>query len=379
MNRKILAALLALATLFALACQNAGNNPAGANGVAANGAAANGAANAGPGAGGTTTGSIGGSGAVRDVIAAFPDSKAVGFAYVNRILTQALPAGGMPQSELDRMYADAQREGFDPRSIDLVVAAIRYTEPVSPNTIPEFLIVAKGSFNATDVIEKIKAKATKDAPGRQETYKGKTLEIFSTTHPGATRPEPIPEVAITSFDNGTVVGGVPAYVRSAIDAAEGGPRVRQDIIDLATANSDSLISFAGDVPPSLIELLRSAGGMRSNPDAERAFRAIRQLQLSIGMNATDYTLNTKARTDTPENATWMSSTGTTQLAQLKQLLQTQISQAPPSAPPSQVEQMQLVLNILNSLNVSSSGNEVSVNLSVPISTVRSLVQKETGR
>ena len=373
MNRKILGALLALAALFALACRDAGNSAAGVNGAAngaANVAAPGGATGAG---GGTTTGATGGgTAAARDVIATLPDSKAVGFAYVGRILTNALPAAGAPEADLRRMYEDAQRDaGFDPRSIDVVVAAIRYTEPITPNTYPEFLVVAKGSFNAADLIARMRAKEKN--PSREENYKGRTLNIVSTSNPAipSSRPLPYPEIAVTTFDTGTIVGGVPAYVRAAIDAADGGARVRPDLIDLAAGNSDALVSFAGDVPPSLVDLLRSAGGVGTNPDAERAFRAIRQLQFSLGMTSTDYTLNTRARTDTPENANWMSSTGTTQLGQLKQMLQAQLNQSPPN----QVEQMQLMLNILSSVNITSSGSEVRVDMSVPINTIRTLVQK----
>ena len=373
MNRKTLAALLVVASLFAAACQQ------GANQTAANGAA-NGSVNGAPGAPGAA-GAIGGGagGAVaRDVLVTFPDSKALGYVNIGRIFKEALPAAGVPQAELDKMYADMQRgtEGFDVRSIDTVMAGIRYTEPLSKDTMPEFLVVAKGSFNAADLIGKMKAKSKN--PIRQEDYKGRTLEIMSTSNPGnpSSRPEPYPEIAVTSFDSGTIVGGVPAYVRAAIDAADGGPRVRTELIDLVTRNSaDTLISFAGDVPPSLADLIRGAGGMGGNPEAERAFRAIRQLQFSIGMNPTDYTLNTLTRTDTPDNATWMSSTVTTQLGQFRTMLEGQLNQARPD----QVEQMQLVLAVLRSVNVSASGNEVRFDMNIPVNTVRTLVQKQMNR
>lgn len=328
-----------------------------------------------------------------EILSTLPDSQAVMFVDTRRIFNEVLPRV-IPQQQLDKMWADVQKNtaSFDPRSVHFVALGVRYREPVSLQTPPDFVVVVKGSFNAEALLSL--ARIAMEGESARETYKGRSIDVFKIkkeSKPAAngqgaqdsSKPEqpsspPIPEVAATTFDANTLVFGVPAYVRAAVDAAEGGQgRIRADLVELVTRNPDNLVSLVGDVPASLGDFMKSAG-MPQNEEMTRIVNSIRQLQVSVSMNAADFGAQTIIRTDAAENANGLNGLVSMGLSFARMGVEEELRKVPADKP-REKETLQTVLNVISSIKNVAADKDVQIDLAVPQATVAAFVQKEMAR
>ena len=336
-------------------------------------------------------------GGARENLSSFPDAQVVMFLNSQRLLTEALPRV-VPQAELDKMFADVQKEtNFDPRSIHFVAVGARFREPFSSQTPPDFIVMVKGDFNA-DALLSI-ARMAAGAQHTQETYKGRKLDVFDMTKPkkqdassaggsgqqphtqqqpqfqAVPPPSPFPQLAAATMDSSTIIFGVPAFVRAAVDAADASEgRIRPDLLELVTRNPDNLLSLAGDIPASFADMLKSTG-MPQNAEIERIVRSLRQVQLSVQMTAADFGLQSIVKTDTAENANSINGLIELGLGFARMGIEEELNKVPANKPDER-ERMQAALALVNSIRNTASDNEVQLTLSVPQATVATFVQKE---
>lgn len=326
----------------------------------------------------------------REILSTFPDSQALLYVNTRRVFEEALPRV-VPAQELEKGFADIQKEtSFDVRSIHFVAVGARFKEPFSTKVPPDFVVLVKGTFNADALLSL--ARMAAQGSYRQETYKGRTLDIFNFAKketPATTQgnqappkqqstPFPIPELAAVTFDPNTVMIGVPDFVRTAVDASEGGQgRVRADLLDLVARNPDTLVSLGGDIPPALLDLVKSMG-MPPNAELEKVVGSLRQVQTSVSMNANDFGAHSIVRTDTPENAQTLNGLVTIGLGFARMGIEQELSKVPANKP-TEKEAMQTVLNLISTLRNAANGNEVQLDASIPQATVAEFVRKEMAR
>ena len=330
----------------------------------------------------------------REHLTNFPDSQVVMYVNSQRIFNEALPRV-IPQAELDKMFADALREAkFDMRSIHFVAVGARFQEPVSLKTPPDFIVMVKGDFNADGLLSMARMALNEDGAG--EDYKGRTLTIFklkkkaqpapasaggagSAPAPALSSGMPFSELAAVSFDANTLVVGVPAYVRAAVDAAAGDQqgRLRADLHDLVTRNPDNLLSFAGDIPASLTDMMKSVGAPQ-NEEINRVVASLRQVQLAVQMTAEDFGLESIVRTDTAESANGLNGLVSMGLSFARMGIEEKLQKVPASRPRER-EAMQAVLDAITSVRNTASDNEVQLNFSVPQAKIATFVQQEMAR
>lgn len=334
-------------------------------------------------------------GGAREILSTFPDAQAVMYIDTRRIMTEALPRV-VPQAELDKMFADAQKNaaGFDPRSVHFVAFGVRLREPFSQRTPPDFVVMVKGDLNA-DALLSMARVAAGEAHTR-ETYKGRSLDLFDTSKFGRKPqtvtagsapqpqppqqpppPSPYPQLAVATLDANTLVGGVPALVRAAVDAADGEGRLRADLLDLVARNPDNLLSLAGDIPASLADLLKSAG-MPQNAEIERIVRSLRQVQLSAQMTAADFGMQSIVKTDTAESANAINGMVTLGLGVARMKIEEDLRKVPANKP-GEREALEAALNLVSSLRNVARDNEVQIDVAVPQATVATFVQKAMAR
>jgi len=329
----------------------------------------------------------------REHLTNFPDSQVVMYVNSQRIFNEALPRV-VPQAELDKMFADALKEAkFDMRSIHFVAVGARFKEPMSLKTPPDFIVMVKGDFNADGLLSM--ARMALDENGASEDYKGRTLTIFKMkkkTQPppapadgagsGPAKPPsdfPFSELAAVSFDANTLVVGIPAYVRAAVDAAAGDQqgRLRADLLDLVTRSPDNLLSLAGDIPASLSDLMKSAGAPQ-NEEINRVVASLRQVQLAVQMTAEDFGVQSIVRTDTAESANGLNGLISMGLSFARMGIEGQLQKVPASKTQER-EAMQAVLDAIGSIRNTTADNEVQVNISVPQAKIATFVQREMER
>lgn len=367
MNRKTFVPILSLALLFATACQRTANDNAASN--------ANVSANANVS---QASGGAGAQNAASDIFSTFPDSQAVIFANGSRIVEAMQRV--MPAEQFNQMFQEAQREtGFDIRSIRHAAMGIRLNEPITPSTQPDILVVLKGNFPADQLISQMRSKAAGGT--RQETYNGRTIEImtqrapYQPTQGGAYPPpstDPLNEMAVLSLNPETLILGTPSYVRLAIDANAGTTgRLRQDLLDVVTRNSDSLLTMVGNAPPSLTAFMRQQG-MMQNPEFDRIFSALRQTQIIVNMTGSDFVLQVNAKMDNQDSANYLNGL----VARTKMEFETRFQSMPPPPNPQEAQNIQSLRTFLNSIQSTVNGDEVRISVNVPISSVQSLVQSQ---
>ena len=329
----------------------------------------------------------------RDLLTNFPDSQVVMYVNSQRIFNEALPRV-VPQAELDKMFADALKETkFDMRSIHFVAVGARFKEPMSLKTPPDFIVMVKGDFNADGLMSMARIAFNED--GASEDYKGRTLTIFKMKKKAQPPPAPadgagsgpakppsdfpFSELGAVSFDANTLVFGVPAYVRAAVDAAAGDQqgRIRADLLDLVTRNPDNLLSFAGDIPASLTDMLKSVGAPQ-NEEINRVVASLRQVQLAVQMTAEDFGVQSIVRTDTAESANGLNGLVSMGLSFARMGIEGQLQKVP-AGKPQEREAMQAVLDAIGSVRNTATDNEVQVGLSVPQAKIATFVQQEMAR
>jgi hypothetical protein len=250
----------------------------------------------------------------RGALTPFPDSQAVLYVNARRIINEMLPVV-MPPAEYRKMLAEAQKAGFDARELDYAIVGVRFAEPAPASGLPEFVVIVRGGFN-TDALLALARVTLEEGKmkRRQETYGSKTLEIIDTSNldkpadgdaaakPGEQpKPLPYPEVAFTALDTNTLVLGVPSYVKAAIDSLSGQGALKASMLDLATKDPQALWSLTAELPPTLADQLHKYGAP-ANQEFDQMLGWMKQINISQGMTALDFTLRAALLTDQPEHA-----------------------------------------------------------------------------
>jgi hypothetical protein len=318
----------------------------------------------------------------RAALAAFPDSQAVLFVNARRIVNEMLPRV-MPPADYQKMLAQAQKGGFDPRTLAYVAVGIRFADPAPANGVPEFVVVIKGGFNADTLLSLGRvALSAKDVKAREESYGSKTIEVLdagtlekifgsgNAQKPGL----PYPEIGVTALDSSTIVVGVPAYIRAAIDASAGRGGLKASTLDLAARDPQALWSLTADIPPSLTNTVHKVG-VPANAELDQMLAWIKQVSVSQGMNAVDYTLNASVLTDAPEHASAFSG-----LARMGLLaLQSALGEEAAKKNSKDAADARKALDVLKTVVNRTDGSTLIISASVPQATVAEMVREKTAK
>lgn len=320
----------------------------------------------------------------RAALTSFPESQAVLFINARRIIHEALPRT-IPPAEYDKLLAEPQKAGFDIRQLDYAVAGIRFADPAKPAGLPEVIVVIKGSFNADALLAlgRVALGTQKEIRSRQETYGSKTIEIIDTSFmnnppkPSADgsatppKPSPYPEVAIMALDANTLVAGVPAYVRSFVDSAGGQGRLKASTVELAAKDPNSLWSLTADIPASLPEYIKGLG-MPSNAEAEQMLTWLRQISLSQGMDAVNFSLQAAVMLDSPEHASALSGIVRMGVTAAQAALNAEVAKKPGK----EGDEPRMALGVVKTMVNRAEGNTLILSASVPQATIAAMVKKQ---
>jgi hypothetical protein len=265
--------------------------------------------------------------AAREALSSLPESQGVLFVNARRITNDALPRV-VPAAKLRAAFDDVKKQTtIDLRGIDFVVVGVRLAGDAAHPAVPDFGVVISGGFNADAMLSFFRMGA--QGKFREERRGAKTITVFkpdfngegkkdettvssSDASPSAS-PAPTPdalalpsEIAAVSLDANSVLVGTTAYVTSALDArAEGGTRIKTDLVDLALRDADALVSLAAELPASLSKYLDADKGSANsflNDEMKRLLDSVRQVQASLNMTPARFGVQTVLRAETPEDA-----------------------------------------------------------------------------
>jgi hypothetical protein len=323
----------------------------------------------------------------RSALATFPDSQAVLYINAHRIMNEALPRI-MPPVEYQKLLAQAQKVGFDARGLEYAAVGVRFVEPAPASGMPEFVVVVRGNFNADSLLALARVSFEADKVARrQETYGSKTIEIIDMTSAGKSsedkdvntpeekpKPSSYPELAVTVFDTNTLIVGVPAYVKSAIDAAGGQGQLKSSTLELATQDPQALWSLTAEIPASLAETFHKFG-VKPNEEFDEMLGWMKQINLSQGMNALDFTINAALLTDQPEHASAFN--GFVRMGILA--LQAELSEEAAKKRGKDAAQARQGLAVLKTVVNRADGNTLIISGSIPQKSVADFVHNEMSK
>jgi hypothetical protein len=246
----------------------------------------------------------------RSTLTTFPESHAVLYINARRLVNEAAPAV-VPAEALNKAIGEA-KQFIDLNGLEYVIVGARLRGAVSFTNLPEVLLIVRGNFSADGLLSA--ARMAGQGMYVQETYGGKTLNVFTLNKPPApgsdapsSRKFPIDQVAAVALDANTLAIGIPAYLRDAIDTSAGGDkaRLKPELVDLALRDTNTLVSIVTEVPPGASQHLRALG-VPPNAEADSIIDALRQVQLSVNMQPSTFGVQSIMRMENPEVAARLS-------------------------------------------------------------------------
>jgi hypothetical protein len=268
-------------------------------------------------------------------MAALPKSDAVVSIDVKRLLNEFVPKilSESPDklaafnAQLDKIKAQAG--GLDIRQIEKIVAGFRFTRTAPTKVSVETIVLAKSSYNAEMLIAG--GKMVAKGKFKDEKFAGKTITLFdltslkdkaaeaikgkteTTTDQNQQNAQPeqpsfmdkvvnvilgqnMSEVAVVAIDDKTLAIGKLESVKSALSAKTSKVAANAAINQLAMKNTNAVLSFGGNVPNKVSELLEVEN------DFAKQLDSIKQLYGSMGMSEANYEVVLTARAMDAANA-----------------------------------------------------------------------------
>ena len=321
----------------------------------------------------------------RRALSSLPDSHAVLYVNARRVINDVLPKL-MPPAEYQKMLTQAQQVGFDPRGVEYVAVGARFADTPTINTPPDFVVVVRGAFNADTLLAlgRVGLEA-KQLKSRQETYGSRTLEILDLQElskppegagDGAAKPPssiPYREVAVVALDANTLVFGVPAYVKAALDASGGQGVLKASLVDLAAREPQALWSLTADLPPNLAQYMHKVGAP-SNKEFDEMVGWLKQVSIAQGMDALNYTLSAAVLTDAPEHASAYSGLVRMGLMAAQTALSAEAAKQTPRH--KDYKRTRAALNTIKTFVNRTEGNTLILSASVPQAAVAEFIKQE---
>jgi hypothetical protein len=303
----------------------------------------------------------------KEVLQRLPQSDALAYLNLRRILTEALPVI-LPEKSLTEMKAGIDQikkmTGIDMYGIEHAVVVTRFDKLMPGPTMipPDFLLVVRGAFNADSLLSLLRIGL--QGKYTEEKYNSKTLttlkfsDLMKAGDSKNTGPLPLglTEVSVSALDGGTIAFGNPAYLKNAIDAEGGQGRINPDMVNGVMAEPDALINAVVSISPKLFNSIVPKEA-QDNEEIGKLLAGIEQIYMSVGMNPTDFTLHLAVRMTTAEQASTLIG----------------IAQMGISAMGSG-SQDKTVQALLKALTISNEGNNVQLRTALPKDNVASLMR-----
>jgi hypothetical protein len=243
-------------------------------------------------------------------LSSLPEADTLVYISPQRILNDAAPKV-MPAADITKMRSaldDVKKStGVDLSKIDYFVIAVRFKKPAADLSFvpPDFMAVAGGDFSADSLLTLARG-ALQQQKTRDEKYGSKTLTLV-TIDPIAQAAEKNPllkslvELGIVPLNANTVAIGTTAYLKAAVDAADGQGRISTESLNSLLRDPNALISAAGSPMGSFA---KSFGllGTEATPRESRCDTKLGDFYSALTMDATNFSLRGAMNADNPDTA-----------------------------------------------------------------------------
>lgn len=242
-------------------------------------------------------------------LASLPEADALIYLSPHRIIADAAPhlLTEKQLAELGEGVGQLKKStGVDLTNVDYVVLQTRFKKPGADLSfsLPEFMIVASGDFNAAAFMEF--AREAAKGKFREATHGSRTLFLM-TIDDLAREAEKTPllkslsEVAMVPLNANTIAVGTTAYVKAAIDAQDGKGRINADLLNSVLREPSALASIAGS-PLTAFAKTFALLGTENNPRASRCDSKFGDFYAGVTADATSFKLRGAMNADNPDTA-----------------------------------------------------------------------------
>jgi hypothetical protein len=293
------------------------------------------------------------------LVALLPASDAVATINAKRFFNEALPAVLSGNQKLlgeilSKIESVRTKTGVDLRRFNNVAAGINITRKEGGNFDFDPVLVARGSVDSAAAIEGGKQAA--GAKYREETVNGKTIYIFSAQDIAAsTQSDPNAavasaylknEVAVAALDSSTVVVGSISRVRETLEKKTS---ISPELTALLAKKPVALLNFAGNIPGGLSALLPL-----DNDELGANLDSIKTVYGSGDVIADQAVVSVTGRTQQAKQAVDLKGT----FEGLRDLGKGILGG-------SRAADKQLYARLLGGIRISTAGNEISLDLTIP--------------
>ncbi|HKR12860.1 MAG TPA: hypothetical protein VJT15_12445 [Pyrinomonadaceae bacterium] len=284
-----------------------------------------------------------------------PEADALIYVSPQRILNEAVPKA-MPAAEVAQMrasFADLKKSlGIDPSSVEYLVIAVRFHKPAGDLSFvaPDVMAIAGGDFSS-DSLFTLAQLALQDKV-RMEKHGAKTMALM-TVDPivaeAAKNPvlKPYVELGAVALSPNSIAIGNTRYLKAAIEASEGGPRISAETIQSLMRDPNVLMAATG---APLASFARSIGlfGTETTPREGRCDTSFGNFYAAVTMSGANYSLRGAMNADNPDTARIITS-----------LLTGLMNQGISAVPDKKAQ------TVLQSVKMSAKDNEVMIEADIP--------------
>lgn len=242
-------------------------------------------------------------------LASLPEADAVIYLSPQRILNEAAPRV-VPAAELAKMRASLadlkSQAGVDIASLEYVVVAVRFNKPSSNLSFvaPDVLIVLGGDFSSDSLLTLGQLYLQDNA--RVEQYGSKSMTVMKIdplVAEAQNNPMLKPYAEIGAFPltaNSLAIGNL-AYLKSAVDAADGNGRIDTMTIQSLLRDPNALVAASG---APLASFAKSFGlmGLENSPREARFDTRFGNFYAAITMSGANFHFRGAMNVDNPDTA-----------------------------------------------------------------------------
>ena len=246
---------------------------------------------------------------VSTALASLPDADVLLYVSPQRILNDAAPKFMSP-ADLQSMRTDfaelKKSAGVDPATIEYLVIALRFHKPAGDLSFvaPDIMAVVGGDFNSESLLQH--AQLSLQDKVRLEKQGTKTIALMR-VDPIAAQAQKMPMLkslvevgAVALSGNQIAVGNLP-YLKSAIEASEGGPRINPATLQSLMRDPNVLIAATGEPLSSLAKAI-GLFGTETTAREGRCDTTLGNFYSAITINGTNFSLRGAMNADNPDTA-----------------------------------------------------------------------------
>ena len=310
------------------------------------------------------------------LLALLPPSEAALTVDLNRLFAEALPqvlSANQPMLTeiLSKLEQIKSRTGVDYKQFQQVAVGVSSINALESGYDFEPLVLARGKFNAAGLM--LAAKTAANGKFREEKIGERTAYVFSPQATIEQNKDKInsskhadiiskflvglnKEMALTTYDNNTLVFGSLARVREMFDTKA---RISAEVLSLASRKPNAIANFGALLPSGLSQFMAL-----ENDTLGESLAGIRQLSGSVDITGGNTVVSVAAKTVNP-----------TQAQNLKDTL-VGFKGFAGVLKGSKREDQKIYGRMLENVKIAQTGNEVTLDLQTPLTDINVLVAEK---